>query len=123
MKRRLQIPLKELLSKCKRSSSSSGPSGGGGGPSAAAARMRDDGLPVTDAELVARCQREYEEAAQHGGQEALDACFRLAWALVHSPEGAHIRRGIELAEALSSSEGLQQRDVIYLVAGEGARTR
>jgi hypothetical protein len=33
-------------------------------------------LPVTDAELIQQVQREYEAAAQHGGQEAVDACFR-----------------------------------------------
>lgn len=51
-------------------------------------------------------------------QEALDACFRLAWALVHSPARAHIARGIEIAEAMSDHPGgLDARDIIYLVRG------
>lgn len=36
-------------------------------------------LPYTEAELIRQCQREYETAAEHGGQDALDACFR--WVL------------------------------------------
>ncbi|KAL4424719.1 hypothetical protein ABPG77_000062 [Micractinium sp. CCAP 211/92] len=97
-----QVPLSKLLA---RKSSSSGEGG-----------MQRDGLPLTEPELVQQCEREYEDAAQHGGQEALDACFRLTWALVHSPARAHIARGIELAEALSDHPGrLDQRDMIYLI--------
>lgn len=36
-------------------------------------------LPFTERELIQQCQREYETAAAHGGQEALDACFRCGW--------------------------------------------
>ncbi|EFN52415.1 hypothetical protein CHLNCDRAFT_138900 [Chlorella variabilis] len=73
-------------------------------------------LPYTEPELIQQCQKEYEEAAQHGGQEALDACFRLSWALVHSQVPGEVQRGIELAEALTDSAGLDQRDLLYLVA-------
>jgi hypothetical protein len=48
-------------------------------------------LPVTDPELITQCQTEYEDAAQHGGQEAVDACYRLAWALVHSSEKKDVK--------------------------------
>lgn len=30
--------------------------------------MQRDGLPLTEPELVAQCEQEYEDAAQHGGQ-------------------------------------------------------
>jgi hypothetical protein len=41
----------------------------------------------------------------------------LAWALVHSREGgADVQRGIELAEALTDGRGVEQRDLLYLVA-------
>lgn len=72
-------------------------------------------LPTTDREFVQRCQAEYESAASHGGQEAVDACFRLAWALVHSAAGgADVQRGVELAEALGDGTGVEQRDVQYM---------
>ncbi|KAI3430291.1 hypothetical protein D9Q98_004887 [Chlorella vulgaris] len=80
-------------------------------------------LPYTEAELIRQCQREYETAAEHGGQDALDACFRLAWALVHSRESSDVQRGIELAEALTDSPGLEQRDLLYLVAVGKVRQR
>lgn len=74
-------------------------------------------LPTTDKELIAQCQREYEEAAQHGGQEAVDACYRLSWALVHGPSKADIHRGLELCEAMLSGGGsADQRELLYLVA-------
>ena len=41
---------------------------------------------------------------------------RLAWALVHSRRPGEVQRGIGLAEALTDSEGLEQRDLLYLVA-------
>lgn len=44
---------------------------------------------------------------------------RLSWALVHSREPADVQRGIELAEALTDSGGLEQRDLLYLVAVSG----
>ncbi|PSC68001.1 mitochondrial fission 1 A [Micractinium conductrix] len=98
----LQLPIKQLLTSKKRRDSED--------------KMREDGLPVTDAELITTCEHEYEDAAQHGGQPAQDACFRLAWALVHSSEERHVARGVELAEALAHGEGLEQRDVLYLQA-------
>ncbi|GAB4815273.1 hypothetical protein N2152v2_002319 [Parachlorella kessleri] len=73
-------------------------------------------LPVTDSQLVRQCQRDYEEAAQHGGQEALDACYRLSWALVHSSEKRDIQRGLELCEAMLSGGSSDQRELLYLVA-------
>lgn len=63
----LQLDLKKLLPRKKSSSDSEGGSGGSG-------KMSD--LPWTERELIQQCQREYETAAAHGGQEALDACFR-----------------------------------------------
>lgn len=48
--------------------------GSGGGCKEGSGGMGE--LPVTDRDIIQRCQREYEEAAAHGGQEALDACFR-----------------------------------------------
>lgn len=41
---------------------------------------------------------------------------RLSWALVHSRRREDVQRGVELAEALAHGEGLEQRDVLYLVA-------
>ena len=41
---------------------------------------------------------------------------RLSWALVHSQVPGEVQRGIELAEALTDSAGLDQRDLLYLVA-------
>lgn len=41
---------------------------------------------------------------------------RLSWALVHSRDPPDVQRGIELAEALTDSGGLEQRDLLYLVA-------
>lgn len=35
---------------------------------------------------------------------------------MHSREPADVQRGIELAEALTDSGGLEQRDLLYLVA-------
>ena len=35
---------------------------------------------------------------------------------MHSRETADVQRGIELAEALTDSGGLEQRDLLYLVA-------
>lgn len=61
-----QLDLKKLL---PRKRSSSGGSAAGGG------KMGEQ-LPWTERELIQQCQREYETAAAHGGQEALDACFR-----------------------------------------------
>ena len=71
---------------------------------------------MTDSQLVRQCQREYEEAAQHGGQEAIDACYRLSWALVHSSEKGDIQRGLELCEAMLSGGSSDQRELLYLVA-------
>lgn len=115
----LKVPLNDLLSKAKHHLIGSSGSG-----EAQKAAMRDD-LPVTEPELVQQCEREYEAAAQHGGQEALDACFRLSWALVHSPQAAQQLRGIELAEALSHhpGEGVDPRDLLYLVAVGKFRVR
>lgn len=62
-----QLDLKKLLPRKKSSSGSEGGSGGSG-------KMSE--LPWTERELIQQCQREYETAAAHGGQEALDACFR-----------------------------------------------
>ncbi|KAI7839107.1 hypothetical protein COHA_007112 [Chlorella ohadii] len=107
----VSLDLKKLLPRKKASGGggSEGGSGRGGG-----GKMSE--LPFTERELIQQCQREYETAAAHGGQEALDACFRLSWALVHSREPADVQRGIELAEALTDSGGLEQRDLLYLVA-------
>lgn len=41
---------------------------------------------------------------------------RLSWALVHSRDPPDVQRGIELAEALTDSGNLEQRDLLYLVA-------
>lgn len=49
-------------------------------------------------------------------QEALDACFRLSWALVHSRAASDVGRGVELAEALADTPGAEARDLRYLVA-------
>ena len=55
--------------------------GGRGGRKEGSGGMGE--LPVTDRDIIQRCQREYEEAAAHGGQEALDACFRwVGWGRV-----------------------------------------
>jgi hypothetical protein len=35
---------------------------------------------------------------------------------VHSRDSSDVQRGIELAEALTDSPGLEQRDLLYLVA-------
>ena len=72
----LQLDLKKLLPRKKASGGggSEGGSGRGGG-----GKMSE--LPFTERELIQQCQREYETAAAHGGQEALDACFRCGWAI------------------------------------------
>ena len=35
-------------------------------------------LPYSEPELIPQLKRDYEGAAQHGGQEAMDSCFRWA---------------------------------------------
>lgn len=50
----LQVPLSKFLA--RKSSNTCGGS------------MQRDGLPLTEPELIQQCEREYEDAAQHGGQ-------------------------------------------------------
>lgn len=53
--------------------------------------MQRDGLPLTEPELVQQCEREYEDAAQHGGQVG---CTRLSFV-------AHFLDGIFCSPAAS----------------------
>lgn len=74
-------------------------------------------LPETDAELIARCRAEYEAIAQQGGQEAQDACYRYAWALVHGPKKANVTLGLDLCEAMLTNGGDEdKRELLYLLA-------
>lgn len=76
-------------------------------------------LPVTDKELISRCQREYEEASRTGADTSA-AGLRLVWALVHARSVAtDVARGVQLAEALMDKPGTDpqfQRELVYLRA-------
>lgn len=61
--------------------------------------------------------RDYEEKAQLGGQESWEACYRLAWALVHAPEVRQWAR--TLAIALRSAE--RANVVLLILSGEHCR--
>ncbi|KAK9909566.1 hypothetical protein WJX75_004200 [Coccomyxa subellipsoidea] len=72
-------------------------------------------LPVTDDDMIAGVRAEYERLSSTG--EGPHACFRLVWTLVHSIKNSDVRRGLDLAEELLQSRGLdeqEQRDLIYL---------
>jgi hypothetical protein len=64
-------------------------------------------LPYTEAELIRQCQREYETAAEHGGQDALDACFRWVACL----SGLALESPVQLAcTAVTACVALQAGD-------------
>eukprot|EP00887_Chlorella_sp_A99_P000365 scaffold13.g365.t1 len=80
-------------------------------------------LPNTEPDLIAQCKRDYEAAAQHGGQEAMDACFRLAWSQVHSRDKRDVLQGMELLEGLLRGDSHEERDLKYLLAVGKYRSR
>ena len=45
-------------------------------PNAGMAERDAAGLPYTQKEQITALQCEYEEAAQHGGREAVEKCFK-----------------------------------------------
>ncbi|KAL6766817.1 hypothetical protein ACKKBG_A37475 [Auxenochlorella protothecoides x Auxenochlorella symbiontica] len=73
-------------------------------------------LPWTEADVIQRCQHEYQVAAREGGQEGQDATVRLAWAQVHSTKTSDVDRGVELLQAMLTQESADTRDLLYLLA-------
>ncbi|KAK9816702.1 hypothetical protein WJX72_003896 [[Myrmecia] bisecta] len=76
-------------------------------------------LPLTEPELVVDLQNEYEKLSREGSSDADQACFRLAWALVHSRSLKDVQRGLDLSTLLLQGHDLgsdTQRDAVYLCA-------
>ncbi|KAG7671605.1 hypothetical protein Ndes2526B_g09233 [Nannochloris sp. 'desiccata'] len=81
------------------------------------------GLPYTDKDHIQLLQQEYESAAVHGGREAVEKCFNLTWALVHSYQKHDASRGLELISALLTSDAAETRELLYLRAVAQFRLR
>ncbi|KAL6756557.1 hypothetical protein V8C86DRAFT_2647363 [Haematococcus lacustris] len=80
-----------------------------------------DALPTTDPEVVHNCQADYDAAFRSASQDEVDSArFRLAWALVHSTDTGHVRRGLNLARAKLQDKAKMKasdvRDMSYLAA-------
>lgn len=103
-------------------------------------------LPQTAAQDVRRFQKEYLEMSRAGDRGTPHACFRsgnvlslcccrcnvlhllqryvlcscsFVWALVHSPDPAHLDRGLELAQSMINSRDIDQQhlnDLVYMCA-------
>ena len=100
-------------------------------------------LPQTAAQDVRRFQKEYLEMSKAGDKGTPHACFRsgnllsaldpcclclqqsvlcvcsFVWALVHSPDPAHVERGLELAQSMITSRDIDQQhlnDLVYMCA-------
>ncbi|KAL0039840.1 hypothetical protein WJX77_009664 [Trebouxia sp. C0004] len=79
----------------------------------------DFNLPETDPQVVRQFQKDYLDMNRKGDKEAPHACFRFVWALVHSPDPAHVERGLDLAQSMIKAGELEQQglnDLVYLCA-------
>ncbi|CAK0762230.1 hypothetical protein CVIRNUC_002936 [Coccomyxa viridis] len=76
-------------------------------------------LPVTDPDMIAGLQADWENENRKGSSESTQAAFRLVWGLVHSERNTDVGRGLEFAEELlrdKSIDAQDQRDLVYLTA-------
>ena len=102
-------------------------------------------LPETTAQDVRKFQKEYLELSKAGDRGAPHACFRsgivpsawlhlrlralficnicfacsFVWALVHSPDPAHVERGLDLAQGMINAREIDQQhlnDLVYMCA-------
>lgn len=76
-------------------------------------------LPQTTAQDVRRFQKEYLEMSKAGDKGTPHACFRFVWALVHSPDPAHVERGLDLAQSMINARDIDQQhlnDLVYMCA-------
>ena len=106
-------------------------------------------LPQTEAQDVRKFQKEYLEMSKAGDKGTPHACFRwvyllqfrcdsrpklwlltpavtldcvycsFVWALVHSPDPAHVQRGLDLAQSMIKARDIDQQhlnDLVYLCA-------
>lgn len=81
--------------------------------------MGNFNLPQTEPQTVRQFQKEYLDLSRKGDKEAPQACFRFVWALVHSPDPAHVERGLDLAQSMITAHDLEQQglnDLVYLCA-------
>lgn len=76
-------------------------------------------LPQTEPQKVREFQSEYIKCSKAGSQETPNAGFRFVWALVHSPDPAHVQRGLDLAQQMLNAQELDQQgqdDLVYFCA-------
>ena len=75
-------------------------------------------LPEADDEVIARAQQEYTASQAQGGDRLREAQHGLAWAFVHAKDKTKIQLGIDLSEQILLTEGADQREAQYFIAGK-----
>eukprot|EP00252_Welwitschia_mirabilis_P007093 TRINITY_DN18166_c0_g1_i2.p1 TRINITY_DN18166_c0_g1~~TRINITY_DN18166_c0_g1_i2.p1 ORF type:complete len:169 (-),score=41.25 TRINITY_DN18166_c0_g1_i2:251-757(-) len=78
-----------------------------------------DILPWTDADIIAKLEREAagEGAGISKESDNRESIMRLSWALVHSRTPSDVQRGIAMLEASLDTEGaaLEKKEILYLL--------